>query len=159
MNAVAMRTATNLNSMLPPTEREMSFAACERSGGASLGDLERIAIDRGDVEDLAGLTGRFARDLRIPLRVPVLHAGVARAPVDPGLEGGRLADVQAAHGLRHELVAVAMHPQRAYDRENRRDDGLGEMAGAEVGDRRADEGGSAVAYFGAGHLAQTIEVG
>src|SRR5215831_7510547 len=84
MRAVAMRMTTVFKGMLPPTEREISSAAGARSGGPGLGNLERVAIDCGDVEDLSGLAGRAARDLGIPLRVPVLHARLPRAPVDPG---------------------------------------------------------------------------
>src|SRR5262245_56437052 len=139
MRAVATRTATNLNSMLPPREREISSAACPRSGGPGRGDRERIAIDRGDVEDLARVAGGVARDLRVPLRVAVLHARVARALVDPGLEGRRLADVEAAHALRAQAVAVAMHPERSGDREDSGDDRLRQMAAARVRDARPHE--------------------
>src|SRR5258708_8822905 len=55
MRTVAMRTAITLKSMLPPMEREISSAACARSGGPRLGNFEGAAIDRSDVEDLAGL--------------------------------------------------------------------------------------------------------
>src|SRR5215831_15362783 len=137
MKPVAMRMATTLTSMLPPREREISSAAGARSGGPGLGDLERITIDRDDVEDLAGFARRIAGDLGVPLRVPVLHARVARALVDPGFERGRLADVQPAHALRRDLVAV--DPKRAGDGENPRDDRLYEMVAARVRDPRTDE--------------------
>src|SRR5215471_20368878 len=139
MKPVAMRMATILTSMLPPREREISSAAGARSGGPGLGDLERITIDRDDVEDLAGFARRLAGDLGVPLRVPVLHARVARALVDPGFERGRLADVQPAHALRRDLVAVAMNPERAGDGENSSDDRLCEMVSARVRDPRSDE--------------------
>src|SRR5882672_6864933 len=103
---VAMTTAIILKSMLPPMEREISSAACARSGGPRLGNFEGAAIDRGDIEDFAGLAGDVARDLRVPERVAVFHARVARALVDPGVEGGRLAEIQALHALRAERVLV-----------------------------------------------------
>src|SRR5215831_13641396 len=139
MNPVAMRMATTLTSMLPPREREISSAAGARSGGPGLGDLERITIDRDDVEDLTGFARGIAGDLGVPLRVPVFHARVARALVDPGFERGRLADVQPAHALRRDLVAVAMDPERADDGENSRDDRLCEMGPTRVRDPRTDE--------------------
>src|SRR5215831_326108 len=122
MKAVAMKMATILTSMLPPREREISSAAGARSGGPGLGDLERVAIDRDDVEDLAGFARRVAGDLGVPLRVPVLHARLARGLVDPGFERGQLADVQPGHALRRDPVPVAMDPERADDGENSRDD-------------------------------------
>src|SRR5882672_1439777 len=99
----AMTTAIILNSMLPPMEREISSAACARSGGPRLGNFEGAAIDRGDIEDFAGLAGDVTRDLRVPERVAVFHACVAGALVDPGVEGGRLAEIQPLHALRKFL--------------------------------------------------------
>src|SRR6266704_2674439 len=96
MRTVATTTAIILKSMLPPMEREISSAACARSGGPRLGNFEGAAIDRSDIENLAGLARGVARDLRVPQRVAVFHARVAGAPVDPGVEGGRLADEPAA---------------------------------------------------------------
>src|SRR5262252_9303510 len=124
MSAVAMTTATNLTSMLPPSECEISSAACVRSGGPCLGNLERVAIDGGDVEDFAGLARSVARDVSVPLGVAVFHARVRGALVDPGLEGRRLADVQAAHALGDEAVTIAVHPERSGDGEDHRDDRL-----------------------------------
>src|SRR5258706_13701601 len=95
MRTVATMTAMILKSMLPPLEREISSAACPRSGGPGLGDFERVAIHRSDVEDFAGLDGGAARDLRVPERLAISHARVARAFVGPGVEGRPLADVQA----------------------------------------------------------------
>src|SRR5689334_22942298 len=108
-----MATATILKSMLPPRERESSSAACARSGGPGLGDLERIAIDCRDIENLAGLARRVARDLRVPERIPVLHARVAGAFVDPRFEGGGLSDVQALHARGHHRLPRAVHPDHA----------------------------------------------
>src|SRR5262245_46524725 len=136
-----MKTPTSLMSMLPPKVREMSSAACSRSGGPGLGKPERVAIDCGDVEDLSGLARGAAGDLGIPLRVPVLHASVARGLVDPGLESGRLADVQPAHALRAEPVAVAMDPERAGDGEHRGGDRLPDVRAAEVRNGGAAERG------------------
>src|SRR5260221_220193 len=95
MRTVAMTTAMILKSMLPPMEREISSAARERSGGARLGNFDGVAIDRGDVEYFAGLTGGLARNLRVPERVAGLHPRVARTFADPGFEGRRLAEVPA----------------------------------------------------------------
>src|SRR6266571_4448276 len=74
MRTVATTTAIILKSMLPPMEREISSAACARSGGPGLGNFEGAAIDRGDVEDFAGLARGVACDLRVPERVAVFHA-------------------------------------------------------------------------------------
>src|SRR5258706_563837 len=101
---VATATATILKSMLPPRERESSSAACARSGAPGLGDLERIAIDCRDVENLAGLARRVARDLRVPECIPVLHPRVAGGLVDPRFECGGLPDVQALHALGHHRL-------------------------------------------------------
>src|SRR5713226_6452134 len=97
MRTVAMRTPIILKSMLPPMEREISSVACARSGGPRLGNFEGAAIDCRDVEDFAGLAGSLARDLRVPERVAVFHARVAGAFTDPGVEGGRLGEIQPPH--------------------------------------------------------------
>src|SRR2546427_8809029 len=55
MRTVAMRTPIIFKSMLPPAEREISSAACARSGGPRLGNFEGAAIDRSDIENFAGL--------------------------------------------------------------------------------------------------------
>src|SRR6267378_5902136 len=110
MRTVATTTAIILKSMLPPMEREISSAACARSGGPRLGNLEGAAIDRSDIENFAGLAGSVACDLRVPERVAVFHARVAGAPVDPGVEGGRLAEIQPLHALRAERLPVPMCP-------------------------------------------------
>src|SRR5690348_462633 len=98
MRTVAMATARIFRNMLPPRERVISSAARSRSGGPGLGNFEGAAIDRNDVENFAGLAGGVARNLRVPERVAVLHARVARALVDPGVECRWLADVQPPHG-------------------------------------------------------------
>src|SRR5258708_16863864 len=105
-----MTTAIILNRMLPPMEREISSAACARSGGPRLGNFEGAAIDRGDIEDFAGLDGDVARDLRVPERVAVLHARVTRAFVDPGVERGRLAEIHPRPALRPPRFLVLLHP-------------------------------------------------
>src|SRR5258708_12701769 len=84
-----MTTAIILKSMLPPMEREISSAACARSGGPRLGNFEGAAIDRGDVEDLAGLAGGVPRDLCIPERVAAFHPRLPPALLSPGLEPPR----------------------------------------------------------------------
>src|SRR5213083_408292 len=124
MRTVATTTAIILKSMLPPMEREISSAACARSGGPRLGDLEGAAIDRSDIENFAGLARGVARDLRVPERVAVLHARVAGAPVDPGVEGGRLAEIQPLHALRAERLLVPVNPDDACDRDDRGADRL-----------------------------------
>src|SRR6266851_3135690 len=113
MRTVAMRTAIILKSMLPPREREIASAACARSGGPRLGNFEGAAIDRSDIENFAGLAGSVARHLRVPERIAVFHARVAGALVDPGVESGRLAEIQPLHALRAERVLVPMHPDDA----------------------------------------------
>src|SRR6267142_116149 len=110
MRAVATMTAMSLKSMLPPMERESSSAACERSGGPGLGNFEGVAIDGCDIEDFAGLARSAARDLRVPERVAIFHARVARALVDPRLECRRLADVQPPHRARDGPPSVLMPP-------------------------------------------------
>src|ERR1700704_7012640 len=96
-----MTTAITLKSMLPPMEREISSAACARSGGPGLGYFEGATIDRSDIEDFAGLARGAVRDLRVPERVAGLHPRVARALVHPGFERGVLSDVAPTHGARH----------------------------------------------------------
>src|SRR6266850_953919 len=134
MRIVAMRTAIILNSMLPPMEREISSAACARSGGPRLGNFEGAAIDRGDIEDFAELAGDVARDLRVPERVAVFHARVAGALVDPGVEGGRLAEIQPLHPLRRQLFLVLIHPDHCGDGNGRWADRLRDERAARVAD-------------------------
>src|SRR5712675_524794 len=110
MTKVAMMTPTSLTSMLPPREREISSAACARSGGPGLGYFERVAIDCGDIENLAGLARSFVGDVCVPLGVAVLHPRVARALVHPGFERGVLPDVEPPHGARAGPLPVLMHP-------------------------------------------------
>src|SRR5216684_9156985 len=136
---VATATTASFTSMLPPMEREISSAARARSGGPCLGNPEGAAIGRRDVEDFAGLAGDVARDLRVPERVAVFHARVAGALVDPGLEGGRLAEIQPLHALRAERVLVPMHPDDARDRDDRGADRLPDERAARVADARADQ--------------------
>src|SRR6266513_4701710 len=140
MRTVAMTTAIILKSMLPPREREISSAACARSGGPRLGNFEGAAIDRCDIEDFAGLARGFARDLRVPERVTVFHARVAGALVDPGVESGRLAEIQPLHALRVERLLVPMHADDAGDRDDRGADRLPDERAARVADARADQG-------------------
>src|SRR6267143_403594 len=115
MRIVAMRTAIILKSMLPPMEREISSAARARSGGPRLGNFEGAAIDRSDIENFTGLAGSVARDLRVPERVAVFHTRMAGALVDPGIEGGRLADVEPPHTLRRHLSLVLIYPDHSGD--------------------------------------------
>src|SRR3982074_2430980 len=124
MRTVAMTTAIILKSMLPPREREISSAACARSGGPGLGNFEGAAIDRSDIENFAGLAGSVARDLRVPERVAVFHACVAGVLVDPRVEGGRLAEIQPLHALRCHLFLVLIHPDHSGDGNDRRADRL-----------------------------------
>src|SRR6266481_3347121 len=140
MRTVATTTAIILKSMLPPMEREISSAACARSGGPRLGNFEGAAIDRSDIENFAGLAGSVACDLRVPERVAVFHARVAGALVDPGVEDGWLAEIQALHALRAEGVLVPMHPDDARDRDDRGADRLPDQRAARVADARADQG-------------------
>src|SRR5882672_5670617 len=143
MRTVAMTTAIILNSMLPPMEREISSAACARSGGPRLGNFEGAAIDRGDIEDFAELAGDVARDLRVPERVAVFHARVAGALVDPGVEGGRLAEIQPLHALRRQLFLVPIYPDHSGDGNDRRADSLPDERAACIADGRADQGRNA----------------
>src|SRR6059036_135879 len=115
--------------MSTPEERGTSWGPCAsgRLLGPRLGNLEGAAIDRSYVEDFARLARGALGDLRVPERVAVLHARMAHAFVDPGFEGRRLADVETAHALRSERMPVAVHPDRADDRENGRYDGLREQ--------------------------------
>src|SRR6058998_3403017 len=140
MSIVAMTTAIILKSMLPPAEREISSAACARSGGPRLGNFEGAAIDRSDIENFAGLAGSVACDLRIPERVAIFHARVAGAPVDPGFESGRLPEIQPLHALRAERLLVPMNPDDACDRDDRGADRLPDERAARVADARADQG-------------------
>src|SRR5258706_339569 len=139
MRTVAMMTAMILKSMLPPMEREISSAACARSGGPRLGNFEGAAIDRGDIENFAGFARDVARDLRVPERVAVFHARVARALVDPGVESGRLAEIQPLHALRRHLFLVLIYPDYSRDRDDRRADRLPHQRAARVADACADQ--------------------
>src|SRR6266853_4804025 len=143
MRTVATMTAMILKSMLPPMEREISSAACPRSGGPGLGDFERVAIDRSDIEDFAGLGGGAARDLRVPERVAISHARVARALVDPGVERRRLPDIQPLHGAGNGPFPVLMHPDDAGDRDGRGGERLPHERSACVRHARARERGDA----------------
>src|SRR3989441_8887610 len=140
MRTVAMRTPIIFKSMLPPAEREISTAACARSGGPRLGDLEGAAIDRSDIENFARLARGVAGGLRVPQRIAVLHARVAGAPVDPGVESGRLAEIQPLHALRAERLLVPVNPDDAGDRDDRGADRLPDERAARVADARADQG-------------------
>src|SRR5258708_4469450 len=140
MRTVAMRTAIILKSMLPPMEREISSAARARSGGPRLGNFEGAAIDRSDVENLAGLARGVARDLRVPERVAVFHARMAGALVDPGVESGRLAEIQPLHSLRADRLLVPVHRDEARDRDDRRGHRLPDERAARVAHARADQG-------------------
>src|SRR6266516_1702363 len=140
MRTVATTTAIILKSMLPPMEREISSAACARSGGPRLGNFEGAAIDRSDIENFAGLARGVARDLRVPERVAVFHARVAGALVDPGVESGRLAEIQPLHALRAERLFISMHPDDARDRDDCGADRLPDQRAARVADARADQG-------------------
>src|SRR5882672_6300031 len=135
-----MMTAMILKSMLPPKLREISSAACPRSGGPGVGNFEGDAIDRSDIENFAGFARGVARDLRVPERVAVFHARMAGAPVDPGVEGGRLAEIQPLHAFRAERLPVPMHPDDARDGDDRRADRLPDEPAARVADGRADQG-------------------
>src|SRR6266513_1513825 len=140
MRTVATTTAIILKSMLPPAEREISSAACARSGGPRLGNFEGAAIDRSDIENFAGLARGVARDLRVPERVAVFHARVAGALVAPGVESGRLAEIQPLHSLRAERLLIPMHPEEAGDRDDRGADRLPDERAARVADACADQG-------------------
>src|SRR5712664_4722875 len=139
MRTVATTTAIILKSMLPPMEREISSAACARSGGPCLGNFEGAAIDRSDIENFAGLAGSVACDLRVPERVAVFHARVAGALVDPGVESGRLAEIQPLHALRRHLFLVMIYPDHSGDRDDRGADRLPDERAARVADARADQ--------------------
>src|SRR5437867_13372257 len=139
MRTVAMTTAIILKSMLPPAEREISTAACARSSGPRLGDLEGAAIDRSDIENFARLARGVAGDLRVPQRVAVFHARVAGALVDPGVESGRLAEIQPLHALRAERLFVPVNPDDAGDRDDRGADRLPDERAARVADACADQ--------------------
>src|SRR6266702_180518 len=136
MRTVATTTAIILKSMLPPMEREISSAACARSGGPRLGNFEGAAIDRSDIENFAGLARGVARDLRVPERVAVFHARVAGAFVDPGVEGGRLAEIQPLHARGRDRLPVPMHPDDAGDGDGRGGDRLPYERAARIPDPR-----------------------
>src|SRR5713101_2956911 len=140
MRTVATTTAIILKSMLPPMEREISSAACARSGGPRLGNFEGAAIDRSDIEDFAGLARGVVRDLRVPERVAVFHARVAGALVDPGVESGRLAEIQPLHALRAERLLVPMCPDEAGHRDHCSAKRLPHERSARVANARADQG-------------------
>src|SRR2546422_10023241 len=140
MRTVAMRTPIIFKSMLPPAEREISSAACARSGGPRLGNFEGAAIDRSDIENFAGLAGSVACDLRIPERVAVFHARVAGAPVDPGFESGRLPEIQPLHALRSDCLPVPMCPDETGHGDHCSSKRLPYERAARIADARADQG-------------------
>src|SRR6266571_3124688 len=140
MRTVATTTAIILKSMLPPAEREISSATCARSGGPRLGDLEGAAIDRTDIENFAGLARGVARDLRVPERVAVFPARVAGAFVHPGVESGRLADVESPHAFRRHLFLELIYPDHSGDGDDRRANRLPHERAARVADARTDQG-------------------
>src|SRR5882762_8225407 len=126
MRKIATTTTASFTNMLPPAEREMPLWSRADLRGPDPGNLERAAIDCGDIEDFAGLAGSLARDLRVPERIAVPHARMARAFVDPGFEGRRLAEVERLHALRVDGLPVPMHPDDSRDRDDRGDDRLRE---------------------------------
>src|SRR6266853_401762 len=140
MRTVAMRTAIILKSMLPPREREIASAACARSGGPRLGNFEGAAIDRSDIENFAGLAGSVARALRVPECIAVFHARVAGALVDPGVESGRLPDVESPHAFRRHLFLELIYPDHSGDRDDRRYYRLPDEPAARVGEARDQPG-------------------
>src|SRR5882762_7967535 len=140
MRTVATTTAIILKSMLPPMEREISSAACARSGGPRLGNLEGAAIDRSDIENFAGLAGSVACNLRVPERVAVFHARMAGALVHPGVEGGRLAEIQSLHALRSDRLPVPMCPDETGHGDHCSAKRLPHERSACVADARADQG-------------------
>src|SRR5580765_7145884 len=143
MRKVAMMTPTSLTSMLPPRFREISSAACARSGGAGLGNFECVAIDSGDIENFSGLGGDASGEVRVPARVAVFHARVARAFAHPGFEGGRLSHVDPPHGARTDPLLELMHPDDAGDGHDRGGEGLPQVRTARVPDTRSDQRGDA----------------
>src|SRR5882672_5854613 len=143
MMNVATTTPMSLASMLPPSVREISSAACDRSGGPGLGNFEGVAIDCGDIENFARLGRGVSGDLRVPQRVAIPDARVTRALVDPGFESGGLSDVDPPHGTGHHRPLVAMHEEEARDRDDRRTDCLPQVRATRVADARSDERGDA----------------
>src|SRR3977135_3236544 len=140
MRTVATTTAIILKSMLPPMEREISSAACARSGGPGLGTFEGAAVDCRDREDFPGLARDGACDLRIPEGVAVFHASVAGALVHPGVEGGRLAEIQPLHALRSDRLPVPMCPDETGHGDHCSAKRLPHERSARVADARADQG-------------------
>src|SRR5580765_399523 len=143
MRKVAMMTPTSLTSMLPPRFREISSAACARSGGPGLGNFECVAIDSGDIENFSGLGGDASGEVRVPARVAVFHARVTCALVDPGFEGGGLPHVDPPHGARTDPLLVVMHPDDAGDGHRCGGEGLPNVRAAGVADGRSDQRGDA----------------
>src|SRR6266581_8614106 len=133
---VATATTASFTNMLPPMEREISSAARASSGGPRLGNPEGAAIDRRDVEDFAGLAGCAARDLCVPERVAVFHARVAGAFIDPGVERGRLGEIQPPHARGRDRLPVPMHPDDAGDGDGRGGDRLPYERAARIPDPR-----------------------
>src|SRR5207247_3446763 len=105
-----------------------------------LSDLKVDDITRGDIDNVAVLSRVVARYLRVPERVAVFHARVAGAFVDPGVEGGRLAEIQPLHALRAERLLVPVNPDDARDRDDCGADRLPDERAARVADARADQG-------------------
>src|SRR6266545_4855667 len=65
---------------------------------------------------------------------------MAGALVDPGVEGGRLANVEPPHTLRRHLFLVLIHPDHSGDGNDRRAYRLPDEPAARIADSRADQG-------------------
>ena len=137
MTIVAITTAMSFANMLPPCEREILPSARASSGGPGLGNREGVAIDRFDVENFAALAGDCARDARVPQRVAIFYARLAGVLVQPGIESGRLAEIEARHALGPARLLVPMHPYHAGHSDRRRGERLPGEHGARVGQARA----------------------
>src|SRR6266571_5317748 len=140
MMKVATTTPTILKSMLPPEELEVPFRPWAGLRRPGLGNLEGAAIDCRDVEDFAGLAGCIARDLRVPERVAVFHARVAGAFIDPGVERGRLGEIQPPHARGRDRLPVAMHPDDAGDGDGRGGERLPDERAVRIPDPRRHQG-------------------
>src|SRR5512135_990485 len=142
MMMVAMTTPRTFASMLSPVEREISLRPCVRSGGPGLGNFERVAIDRIDVENFAALAGDIARDLRVPKRIAVPYACLAGVLVHPRIERGRLAKIQSPHTFGFDRFLVPSNPDYSANRDRRRDQRLPGEHAARVRQARAGETGN-----------------
>src|ERR1051325_654467 len=111
------------------------------SGGAVLGDFERVAIGGKHKHGGARLQGFAALDAGLPARTAIAHAREARACIEPAFKACRHAAVDRRHAHSERARAIDMHAIAADRREQRGNDALGRKWLLEVGNGRGTKCG------------------